>query len=52
MYVAGVLPLDAREELVEFFANNMIETQETAPAEYINDLEIADRAALAIHVED
>src|SRR5699024_2246686 len=52
MYVAGVLPLDAREELVEFFANNMLETQETAPAEYINDLEIADRAALAIHVED
>src|SRR5699024_5971353 len=51
-YVAGVLPLDAREQLVRFFANNMIEAEETAPAEYINDLEIAERAALAIHVED
>lgn len=51
-YVAGVLPLDAREELVEFFANNMIEAEETGPAEYISDLEVADRAALAIHVED
>jgi len=51
-YVAGVLPLSAREELTEFFAGNMIEPEETGPAEYISDLEVAERADLAIHVEE
>ena len=51
-YVAGVLPLSAREELTDFFAANMIEPEPTGPAKYISDLEVADRANLAIHVED
>jgi len=47
-----VLPLSAREELTDFFAANMIEPEPTGPAKYISDLEVADRANLAIHVED
>ncbi len=51
-YVAGVLPLSARQELTEFFAANMLEPAPTGPPEYISELEVANRASLAIHVED
>src|SRR5699024_9526503 len=52
MYVSAVLPLSARDELTQFFAQRMLEPTHDGTAQYIDDVEISDRASLAIHVED
>lgn len=52
MYVSAVLPLSARDELTQFFAQHMLEPTHDGTAQYIDDVEISDRASLAIHVED